>query len=79
MRVAALEGMIRRAYPYATLSRDVLAATLDMLAGRYPSDEFADLRPRLTWDRATDRLTPRRDARQARPSSATIRCRRGSA
>ena len=49
--------------PFATLSRDVLLAVLDMLAGRYPSDEFADLRPRLTWDRATDRLTPRRDAR----------------
>jgi ATP-dependent Lhr-like helicase len=63
MRVSALESMVKRAYPYATLSRDVLAAVLDMLAGRYPSDEFADLRPRLTWDRATDRLTPRRDAR----------------
>jgi ATP-dependent helicase Lhr and Lhr-like helicase len=63
LRVSALEALVKRAYPYATLSRDVLAATLDMLAGRYPSDEFADLRPRLTWDRATDRLTPRRDAR----------------
>ncbi|MES1209470.1 MAG: DEAD/DEAH box helicase, partial [Pseudomonadota bacterium] len=63
LRVAALEAIVKRAYPYAALSRDVLGATLDMLAGRYPSDEFADLRPRLTWDRATDRLTPRRDAR----------------
>jgi ATP-dependent Lhr-like helicase len=63
LRVSALESLVKRAYPYATLSRDVLAAVLDMLAGRYPSDEFADLRPRLTWDRATDRLTPRRDAR----------------
>ncbi|HET6147272.1 MAG TPA: DEAD/DEAH box helicase [Polyangia bacterium] len=61
--VARLEVMVKRAYPFASLSHDVLAAVLDMLAGRYPSDEFADLRPRLTWDRATDRLTPRRDAR----------------
>jgi len=61
--VARLEALVKRAYPYATLSRDVLSAVLDMLAGRYPSDEFADLRPRLVWDRATDRLTPRRDAR----------------
>ena len=63
MQVSALEALVKRAYPFATLSRDVLVAVLDMLAGRYPSDEFADLRPRLTWDRATDRLTPRRDAR----------------
>jgi ATP-dependent Lhr-like helicase len=63
LQVSTLEALVRRAYPFATLSRDVLVAVLDMLAGRYPSDEFADLRPRLTWDRATDRLTPRRDAR----------------
>jgi ATP-dependent Lhr-like helicase len=61
--VARLEAMVKRAYPFMSLSRDVFVAVLDMLAGRYPSDEFADLRPRLTWDRATDRLTPRRDAR----------------
>ena len=61
--VARLEAIVRRAYPFASLSHDVLVAVLDMLAGRYPSDEFADLRPRLTWDRAADRLTPRRDAR----------------
>ncbi len=63
LQVTRVEALVKRAYPYATLSRDVLASVLDMLAGRYPSDEFADLRPRLTWDRATDRLTPRRDAR----------------
>ena len=60
--VARLEELVKRAYPFATLTHDVFLAVLDMLAGRYPSDEFADLRPRLTWDRATDRLTPRRDA-----------------
>ncbi|HEX2658681.1 MAG TPA: crosslink repair DNA glycosylase YcaQ family protein, partial [Polyangia bacterium] len=61
--VTRLEAMVKRAYPFASLSHDVLLAVLDMLAGRYPSDEFADLRPRLNWDRATDRLTPRRDAK----------------
>jgi ATP-dependent Lhr-like helicase len=61
--VAGVEALVRRAYPFSTLSRDLLVAVLDMLAGRYPSDDFADLRPRLSWDRATDRLTPRRDAR----------------
>jgi len=60
--VSRLEELVKRAYPFATLTHDVFLAVLDMLAGRYPSDEFADLRPRLTWDRATDRLTPRRDA-----------------
>jgi ATP-dependent Lhr-like helicase len=60
--VARVWDLARRAYPFATLTRDALAAVLDMLAGRYPSDELADLRPRLTWDRATDRLTPRLDA-----------------
>jgi ATP-dependent Lhr-like helicase len=63
LAVSRLEALVRRAYPFVSLSHDVLVAVLDMLSGRYPSDEFADLRPRLTWDRATDRLTPRRDAR----------------
>jgi ATP-dependent Lhr-like helicase len=56
-------ALARRAYPFATLTRDVFASVLDMLAGRFPSDEMADLRPRLAWDRAADRLHPRRDAR----------------
>jgi ATP-dependent Lhr-like helicase len=61
--VAEVERLARRAYPFATLTREVLASVLDMLAGRFPSDDMADLRPRLSWDRATDRLQPRRDAR----------------
>ena len=40
-----------RAYPFAELSRQQLDNVLDMLAGRYPSDEFAELRPRIVWDR----------------------------
>ena len=38
-------------YPFAELSREQLEGVLDMLAGRYPSDEFAELRPRIVWDR----------------------------
>ncbi len=54
---------VARATPYETLSREVLEGVLGMLAGAYPSDEFAELKPRILWDRATDRLTGRRDAR----------------
>ena len=46
-----LHGLVRRAYPFAELSRMQLENVLDMLAGRYPSDEFAELRPRIVWDR----------------------------
>jgi ATP-dependent Lhr-like helicase len=46
-----LEAVIRRAAPFATLTRAVLEAVLDMLAGRYPGEEFAGLKPRIVWDR----------------------------
>ena len=58
-----LEALVRRAAPYRDLSHDLMAAVLDMLAGRYPSDGFADLTPRITWDRARDTLKARRGAR----------------
>ena len=61
--VATLESLVRRAHGFASLTRDALIAVLDMLSGRYPSDDMADLRPRLVWDRVADRLRPRRDAR----------------
>jgi ATP-dependent helicase Lhr and Lhr-like helicase len=51
--------MIRGAAPFSSLSRTAFTGVLDLLAGRYPSDEFADLRPRITWDRVRDTLTPR--------------------
>ena len=54
--ITALEQTVRRAAPFATLTRGVLEAVLDMLAGRYPSEEFAGLRPRLVWDRTTGML-----------------------
>jgi ATP-dependent Lhr-like helicase len=69
----ALEALVRRAAPFAELPRSALEATLDMLAGRYPSDEFAELRPRLVWDRAAGRLTARPGAqRLAVTSGGTI-------
>ncbi len=54
-----LAALVRRAAPFATLSPAMLDAVLDMLAGRYPSDDFAELRPRVVWDRATGTLTGR--------------------
>ena len=56
---AALFALVRGAAPFAGLSREVFDGVLDMLAGRYPSDEFAELRPRITWDRTRDWITPR--------------------
>src|SRR5437660_2365015 len=61
------------AYPFADCSRAVLESVLDMLAGRYPSDEFAELRPRIVWDRANDTLRARPGARMlAVTSGGTI-------
>ena len=51
--------LIRGAAPFSSLTRTAFTGVLDLLAGRYPSDEFADLRPRITWDRVRDTLTPR--------------------
>ncbi|MEE8405866.1 MAG: DEAD/DEAH box helicase [Acidimicrobiia bacterium] len=59
-----LYEITRRASPYSELSRQVFDETLDMLSGRYPSDLFAELRPRITWDRATGAVTARPGARQ---------------
>src|SRR5271154_5614972 len=51
--------LIRGAAPFSSLTRTAFTGVLDLLAGRYPSDEFADLRPRITWDRGRDTLAPR--------------------
>jgi ATP-dependent Lhr-like helicase len=55
----ALFALMRSAAPFAGLSSSVFDGVLDMLAGRYPSDEFAELRPRVTWDRTRNWITPR--------------------
>ena len=54
---------VRRAAPFETLAREALEGVLGMLAGAYPSDEFAELKPRIVWDRLTDVVEGRRDAR----------------
>lgn len=54
-----LLALVRKAASFATLPQSAFEAVLDMLAGRYPSDEFAELRPRLVWDRVTGMLTAR--------------------
>jgi ATP-dependent Lhr-like helicase len=61
--VDALFGLIHRAAPFASLSRTAFEGVLDLLSGRYPSDEFAELRPRITWDRVHNLLTPREGAK----------------
>ncbi len=71
--VGELAALVRRAANYAELPGSALDATLDMLAGRYPSTAFAELRPRLVWDRHADQLTGRPGAqRLAVTSGGTI-------
>jgi ATP-dependent Lhr-like helicase len=72
-QVDELAALVRRAAPYAELPDSALHAVLDMLSGRYPSTAFAELRPRLVWDRTTDELTGRPGAqRLAVTSGGTI-------
>ncbi|HEY8551513.1 MAG TPA: DEAD/DEAH box helicase [Vicinamibacterales bacterium] len=63
-KVDDLFDLVRRAAPYAELDRNVFEGVLDMLAGRYPSDAFAELRPRITWDRVRQTLTAREGAKR---------------
>lgn len=55
---------VRRAAPFATLPRSLFEATLDLLSGKYPCTEFAELRPRLVYDRDTGTLTARPGAQR---------------
>ncbi|MDQ0754310.1 DNA glycosylase AlkZ-like family protein [Arthrobacter sp. B3I4] len=64
---------VRRSAPFASLPRSAFEATLDLLAGRYPSDEFAELRPRIVWDRNAGTIEGRPGAqRLAVTSGGTI-------
>src|SRR5450756_1890535 len=58
-----LLATVTRAAPFETLTREAFEGVLAMLAGAYPSDEFAQLKPRLVWDRTADTVEGRRDAR----------------
>ncbi|WP_263379857.1 Lhr family helicase [Granulicella paludicola] len=60
----ALLGIVRSAAPFAGMSVTTFNGVLDMLAGRYPSDEFAELRPRVTWDREKNWITPRQGVKR---------------
>lgn len=60
MTVDAIYGIVRRAAPYAQLPRASFEGVLDLLAGRYPSHEFAELRPRVNWDRLAGTVSPRK-------------------
>ncbi len=62
--VEVLWALVRGAAPFAELPRASFDGVLDMLSGRYPSDEFADLRPRITWDRAGGTIAPRAGAQR---------------
>jgi ATP-dependent Lhr-like helicase len=65
-----LHELVRRAYPFADLSRAQLENVLDMLAGRYPSDEFAELRPRIIWDRTAGVIRGRSGVRRLAVTNA---------
>jgi ATP-dependent Lhr-like helicase len=62
--VPELHDLVRRAYPYSDLPRELLNQVLDMLDGRYPSEEFSELRPRIVWDRVQDTVRARKGAFQ---------------
>lgn len=71
--VTDLAALVRRAAPFAALPESALHSVLDMLAGRYPSEEFGELRPRVTWDRVNGELRGRPGAqRLAVTSGGTI-------
>ncbi|WP_335933341.1 Lhr family helicase [Streptomyces sp. PTD5-9] len=72
-QVDDLLAVVRRAAPFASLPESAFTAVLDMLAGRYPSDAFAELRPRVVWDRIAGTVTGRPGAqRLAVTSGGTI-------
>ena len=69
-KVDEVYELVRRAAPFADLPRGSFDGVLDMLSGRYPSDEFAELRPRLTWDRIAGTLRAREGAARVAVANA---------
>ncbi|MEP1125903.1 MAG: DEAD/DEAH box helicase [Ilumatobacter sp.] len=57
--VDEVTSMVRRCANFAEISDELLNNVLDLLAGRYPSEEFSELRPRIVWDRVNDTLRAR--------------------
>ncbi len=73
VEVEELYELVKRSAPFSALPRSAFEGTLDLLAGRYPSDEFSELRPRVVWDRVAGTLTGRPGAqRLAVTSGGTI-------
>ncbi len=68
--VDELEQVVKSAEPYNELSREQLENVLDMLDGRYPSERFAELRPRIVWDRTKGTVRGRKGARQLAVTNA---------
>ena len=68
--VQELHELVRRTHPYAELSRELLENVLDMLDGRYPSQEFGELRARIVWDRLAGTIRARKGARQLAVANA---------
>ncbi len=68
--VAELQALINRTYTYRDLPETQLHNVLDMLDGRYPSSEFAELRPRIVWDRVNGTIRARPGARQLAVTNA---------
>jgi ATP-dependent Lhr-like helicase len=62
--VDALHAAVRGAAPFAELSRTVFENVLDLLSGRFASDDFAELRPRVTWDRVANTIIAREGAKR---------------
>ncbi len=64
INVEELYALVRGAAPFHDLPRSLFEGVLDMLSGKYPSDEFAELRPRITWDRLGGTVSPRRGSQR---------------
>ena len=69
-RVDEIERLVTATEPFSELSREQLENVLDMLDGRYPSEKFAELRPRLVWDRTAGTVRGRKGARQLAVTNA---------
>lgn len=69
-RVDDLAALVRRSANFADLTDDALSSVLDLLAGRYPSEEFAELRPRIVWDRQAGLVRGRSGAQRIAVTNA---------
>lgn len=64
MHIDETYSLVRQAAPYAELPRSSFEGVLDLLSGRYPSNEFSELRPRINWDRIAGTISPRKGSQR---------------